>query len=334
MSAFGWSGRSMIRPFVIDGLSSVSASTSAGAVPPPGRSVVVIVLSADRLASVMPRLPKDAKDRSTKGKVGKAPFTAAELAPVLSQEMFNAGISVHPGTACAFLAQIGHESADLTAWEERKNDHMPAYEPLDSAMEELIYGRLIKGRADELEAQLRDAAKRAGKPAVINRARLDAQAWRACARDKSIAAADRVNCRRWVNTGQRGGLGNTDAGDGERFKGRGPMQVTGRDNYRRLGRKLGVDLEAEPERLATDINLGIRSAVEYWSSRRLSGIAKDLRGVIEVTDDPKGEALQAERSRFDLITKAINSGMLHKGERWEAYVRCVRVLWPHTTVMP
>jgi predicted chitinase len=294
--------------------------------------MVVITLTGDALASVMPRLPRDDTDRGTKKKASKAPFTAAELAPVLSLEMFNAGISTHPGVACAFLAQIGHESMDLTAWEERKNDFMQAYEPLDGTMEGLIYDRLIKGRADDLEAKARAAAKDAGKPAMINRAKLDAQAWRDCARDKTIGAADRVNCRRWVNTGQRGGLGNTDAGDGERFKGRGPMQVTGRDNYRRLGKKLGVDLEAEPEKLATDMSLGIRSAVEFWQSRRLTNVAKDLRGVVEAADDPKGEVLQAERSRFDLITKAINAGMLHKGERWDAYVRCVRELWPRTTM--
>lgn len=37
-------------------------------------------------------------------------------------------------------------------------------------------------------------------------------------------------------------LGNVIAGDGKRYKGRGPIQLTGRSNYRRVGRKNGYDL--------------------------------------------------------------------------------------------
>jgi hypothetical protein len=42
-------------------------------------------------------------------------------------------------------------------------------------------------------------------------------------------------------------LGNSQRGDGERYCGRGYVQLTGRANYRRAGQKLGVDLEAHPE---------------------------------------------------------------------------------------
>ncbi len=45
-------------------------------------------------------------------------------------------------------------------------------------------------------------------------------------------------------------LGNKDAGDGKRFKGRGPIQITGRANYRRFGDLLGADLVSEPARAA------------------------------------------------------------------------------------
>lgn len=45
----------------------------------------------------------------------------------------------------------------------------------------------------------------------------------------------------------RRALGNIAPGDGARFKGRGFIQLTGRDNYRRIGAKLGVDLLNTPE---------------------------------------------------------------------------------------
>ncbi len=46
----------------------------------------------------------------------------------------------------------------------------------------------------------------------------------------------------------RGDLGNTQAGDGPRFKGRGYVQITGRRNYKRLGQLLGADLVSQPLR--------------------------------------------------------------------------------------
>ncbi|MFD1703294.1 M15 family metallopeptidase [Methylopila henanensis] len=49
-------------------------------------------------------------------------------------------------------------------------------------------------------------------------------------------------------TGPGRRLGNTRAGDGARFKGRGYVQLTGRDNYGRIGEQLGVSLLSDPDR--------------------------------------------------------------------------------------
>jgi predicted chitinase len=46
-------------------------------------------------------------------------------------------------------------------------------------------------------------------------------------------------------------LGNTQSGDGARFKGRGYVQLTGRFNYTRISAQIGIDLVASPS-LAND----------------------------------------------------------------------------------
>jgi predicted chitinase len=58
-------------------------------------------------------------------------------------------------------------------------------------------------------------------------------------------------------------LGNTHPGDGKRYKGRGPIQLTGRNNYRLYGKLLGLPLEERPE-LAGKANVGFRTAALYW----------------------------------------------------------------------
>ena len=67
-------------------------------------------------------------------------------------------------------------------------------------------------------------------------------------------------------------LGNTHVGDGKRFKGRGPIQLTGRANYRRFGKLLGLDLEGDPK-VAAEPEVGFRVAVMYWTDRNLNALA-------------------------------------------------------------
>ena len=61
-------------------------------------------------------------------------------------------------------------------------------------------------------------------------------------------------------------LGNTEPGDGWRFRGRGYVQLTGRDHYEEMGRKLGLDLVEHPE-LAADREVAARIAILYWNER-------------------------------------------------------------------
>ena len=67
-------------------------------------------------------------------------------------------------------------------------------------------------------------------------------------------------------------LGNTQTGDGKRFKGRGPIQLTGRANYRKYGRALGIDFESHPEMVSIP-SIGLLVACKYWAINGLNELA-------------------------------------------------------------
>ncbi len=77
-----------------------------------------------------------------------------------------------------------------------------------------------------------------------------------------------------------GRMGNNNPGDGSRYKGRGIIQLTGKDNYRQYSQAAGVDLVAHPE-LAADPNIAIKVAAAYWSDHQLNHLADngDIRGI-------------------------------------------------------
>lgn len=76
-------------------------------------------------------------------------------------------------------------------------------------------------------------------------------------------------------------LGNVNPGDGKLFKGRGPIQITGRANYRRYGKKIGIDLERHPE-IAALPSIGLHLALEYWKANGLNTLA-DADNVLGIT---------------------------------------------------
>ncbi|KAB8042542.1 glycoside hydrolase family 19 protein [Janthinobacterium aquaticum] len=67
-------------------------------------------------------------------------------------------------------------------------------------------------------------------------------------------------------------LGNSVAGDGSRYRGRGLIQITGRTNYAACGKALSLDLLAQPALLEQTIN-ACRSAGWFWQSRGLNALA-------------------------------------------------------------
>jgi putative chitinase len=97
----------------------------------------------------------------------------------------------------------------------------------------------------------------------------------------------------------RADLGNTQPGDGYRYRGRGLIQITGRANYQRVSAALMVDLVNEPERLG-EPELAARSAAWFWESHGLNEVA--------------------DIGAFETITKIINGGLNGQSDRvalWE-----------------
>jgi putative chitinase len=79
-------------------------------------------------------------------------------------------------------------------------------------------------------------------------------------------------------------LGNTEPGDGVRFKGRGLIQITGRRNYTDYGTYRGMDFVTgeNPRRLALDPSLAVDSAGWYWMAWKLNAFA-DADDVVTIT---------------------------------------------------
>ena len=82
-------------------------------------------------------------------------------------------------------------------------------------------------------------------------------------------------------------LGNVQPGDGTRYRGRGLIQITGRNNYKICGAALGIQAEEHPDLLEQPYN-AVRSAIWFWNSKKLS--------------------LLADSDDFVAITKRINGG--------------------------
>ena len=108
-------------------------------------------------------------------------------------------------------------------------------------------------------------------------------------------------------------LGNTQRGDGVRYKGRGIFQLTGRANYRTIGAKIGMDLENNPE-LAESPEVSVLTALEYWKSRNLNPLA--------------------DADNVEAITRKINGGLNGFEDRKKYLARCKQVIPKNISFVP
>lgn len=100
-------------------------------------------------------------------------------------------------------------------------------------------------------------------------------------------------------------LGNTEPGDGVRFKGRGLIQITGRSNYAEVGAALDADLLTYPDMLERP-KLATRSAAWWWKEHGCNEIA--------------------DTGDFVRLTKRINGGTNGLADRQALWLKAQAVI--------
>jgi putative chitinase len=99
-------------------------------------------------------------------------------------------------------------------------------------------------------------------------------------------------------------MGNTQSGDGWRFRGRGLKQLTGRENYTGFGKFMGMTAEQAADYVATPKG-AVESACWFWDTKKLNNIAD--------TDD------------VTKMTKVINGGNIGLADRQARYKKAMEV---------
>lgn len=106
----------------------------------------------------------------------------------------------------------------------------------------------------------------------------------------------------------RSDLGNTQPGDGVRFKGRGLIQLTGRANYTAFGNHVGVDFTKNPELVETP-RYAVQASTWFWNRRGLNA--------------------DADRGDMDTVTRKVRGALgpaAHQDQRIATYQRALAVL--------
>ena len=175
----------------------------------------------------------------------------------------------------AFMSQCGHDSAGFKALEENLN-----------------YSAQSLAATWPNRYAEKDASGTVKKPAQPN-----ALALQLHRKPELIANHTYAN---------RMGNGDVTSGDGFRYRGRGLIQLTGKQNYQAFADSIGLDLDVAVSYCSTK-NGAIESACWYWSSRNINALADQL------PDGPISE------SNFVPITKAINGGTIGLSDRTLKY---------------
>jgi putative chitinase len=99
-------------------------------------------------------------------------------------------------------------------------------------------------------------------------------------------------------------LGNSQKGDGFKYRGRGLIQVTGRSNYKAASMAMATDFVEDPDLLAQP-EYAVRSAMWFWQSHGLNE--------------------RADKGEFEKITRIINGGLNGFAERQALWAKAKKV---------
>lgn len=188
---------------------------------------------------------------------------AVQWLPHISQAARRYQIDASPRRIAAWLATIAHESARLTSVVENLN-----YSARGLAQTWPSHYADMTGQPNALAQSI------ARKPATI----------------ASLTYANRM------------GNGPSETGDGWIYRGRGLIQITGRDNYDRSGDALGLDLILNPERLEEPYYAAL-SAAEWWHRHGCNELA-DTGDMAAVTRKVNG-GLTGLDDRLKLYSAAL-----------------------------
>lgn len=174
----------------------------------------------------------------------------------------------------AFLAQCGHESVDFTVLKENLN-----------------YGAQGLANTWPNRFAVKGDDGKAVKPYKPN----------------DLAMRIQKNPEAIANAAYANRMGNSDeaSGDGWKFRGRGAIQLTGKDNYTKFAEATGRSLDETVEYLET-LDGAIESAAFFWNNNKLNALAD------------KGDMVA--------LTKKINGGDLGLKERTEHYKHNLQIL--------
>jgi putative chitinase len=172
-----------------------------------------------------------------------------------------------PKRIAGFVSQCAHESLDFTATEENLNYSQGALER--------VFGRYFG-------AGKRNAAEYARNPEKI----------------ANYVYMDEYRSK-------RGALGNTQAGDGWRFRGGGLKQLTGRNNYEGFAKDYSMTAEEAADWVRTKEG-ALASALWFWSKNNLNAIA-DTGDVVALTKRINGGdiGLADRQARYNIAMQAL-----------------------------
>ena len=137
-------------------------------------------------------------------------------------------------------------------------------------------------------------------------------------------------------------MGNTQPGDGWRFRGRGLKQLTGRENYTNFGKTVGMTAEQAADYVATEKG-AIESACWFWNAKKLNEVA-DTGDVVKMTkiinggdigladrQDRYKKAMEVFGGKVDLKAMSVNEDsdtppVLKKGSKGEWVKKMQKVL--------